>query len=311
MIFTDTQIQELLSILEYQSAYLVATNMGTDMLTSEEITILSNFDTSVQELYQKFPPSTKAFMFGRLTELLGDVNSKAINYTEFKEHLSRGQYMPLSRREKSELNLVRKMSCTHIRGLGTRIKQTVEGIIFEEDLKLHSEYEKVLKKEMSEAVVNKKALTSIISEIGHKTEDWNKDWGRIVDTEMNNIFQSGRSQSIIEREGEDAEVYKLPQDDACRHCIRLYLTNGVGSQPKIFKMKDMIAFGTNVGRKVADWKPVVGSVHSHCRCILINIPKGQKWNQDKGVFEYPKEIEHKVKRKSKIKVEIGDKKFLV
>lgn len=311
MIFTDDQIIEILEILEYQSAFLIATNIGTDMLTPDEVAILESFDVSVKHLYDKFPPAAKAFFFGRLSELIGDVNSKVINYTDFKEYLFRGQYIPLSRRENIEYDLVRKMSTAHIRGLGTKIKHTVEGIIIEENIKYRSEYEKVLKGELSEGIVNKKALTSIISEIGHITGNWEKDWGRIVDTEMNNIFQSGRAQTMVEKYGEDTKVYKLPYDDACRHCIKLYLTNGVGSKPRVFKLEEMISFGTNIGKKVEDWKPVLGSVHPHCRCILFNIPKGQEWNKELGLFEYPKEIKNRVKRKSKIKIEVGDKKFLI
>jgi hypothetical protein len=48
----------------------------------------------------------------------------------------------------------------------------------------------------------------------------------------------------------------------CKHCKRLHI--GPDGQPRIFKLSDLEANGTNVGRKASEWKAVVGTVHPHC-----------------------------------------------
>lgn len=311
MIFTDAQIDEILSLIDYQTAFLVGANMGTDMLSKDERAILNKFDISVEKLYQKFPPAVQSFFFGRLSAMLSDYQAKQIGYDDFIKYLNKGQYIPLSSREKSELNVLKKMSTTHIRSFGSRMKSSVNGIILEEDSKQRADYDKVLRNELKQGVVDKKSLRDITSEIGKKTGDWSKDWDRIVDTEMNNIYQQGRAQTIIDTSSIEAKVYKMPYHDACRHCIRLYLTSGVGSKPRVFTLEELIANGTNVGRKVADWKAVLGSMHPHCRCHLVHVLPGQVWNEEKQMFEFPKKIENKVARKSKVKVTVGDKVFNV
>jgi hypothetical protein len=48
----------------------------------------------------------------------------------------------------------------------------------------------------------------------------------------------------------------------CEMCKKLYL--GSDNHPIIFKLEDLEANGTNVGRKQAQWLPVVGATHPHC-----------------------------------------------
>ena len=56
----------------------------------------------------------------------------------------------------------------------------------------------------------------------------------------------------------------------CEHCKRLFL--GPDGKPYIWRLADLQAFGTNVGRKTRDWQPTVGTVHPNCQCQMIRIP---------------------------------------
>lgn len=112
----------------------------------------------------------------------------------------------------------------------------------------------------------------------------------------------------IERShGTEAKVYKTVYELACRHCIRLYLTNGIGSQPILFTVAELVANGSNIGRKVADWKAVVESTHPFCRCNLSYVMDGYKWNKEKKDFVPSSDWKRKVERKSKVKINWGDK----
>jgi len=56
---------------------------------------------------------------------------------------------------------------------------------------------------------------------------------------------------------------------------------------------------------------VNGIVTHNCRGDIRWLPNGQKWNEESGQFEYSSDRERKVERKSKIKVTVGSKEFLV
>jgi len=307
MIFTPVQIEEILKIIEYNNSFLIATTLGVDALTNEDRVLLESFGVDPDSLYNKFPPAVRSFFWGRLSAQLTDLQAGKITYSDFTKYLQQGQYIPLSRNEKNELRIAKQKTYGHIKNIGLKTKETARGIIVEEDEKRRLEYEKVIRGEIKRGVVDRKSIQGIISGIATKLEDWKKDWGRLVETEMQDIYNRGRLRTFLEDFGEDALVYKETYEGACRHCIKLHLTAGIGSQPILYKISELIANGTNIGRKVKEWKATVGPVHPWCRCDLKHVPKGTKWNPETGRFEYPKDV--KPKRKAKVKIFVGDKEF--
>jgi hypothetical protein len=311
MIFTPQDIQRLLEIVEYHSSFVAGSTLGKEVLTDYDRFILNKHGIDPDKL--KAGKDTNYFdmyLWGRLSTVLSDNQYKQLTFQDFEQYVKRGQYIPLTKQEQSRYDIAKQKTYGHIKGLGDKMKQTVNGIIVEQDQKLRAEYEKVIKGELEKGVVDRKSVSSIVSEIGNKTEDWNKDWGRIVETESQNIFNQGRAEGIAAKKGVDALVFKDVFPQACRFCIKFYLTQGIGSKPIVYKLSELIANGSNIGKKQSDWKPTLYSVHSWCRCTLRSLPEGYEWDEEKGMFT-PKKKENKIKRKSKVKVTIGNKEFMV
>jgi len=305
--FTVDQIREILSIVDYHQSFLIMQVLGKDSLDDFDKYILRSNGVDIDKIEAGVPTYYQSLMWGRLSAMLQEKDAKDIKYDDFLKHIKQGQYIPLSKREQAEYEAAKQKTYTHLKGLGIKVKGDVSNILFNEDDKLREERRKAVKEEIERGTLERKSLKSIVSDIGHRTEVWNHDWARIIETECNDIFQQGRESVIREQEGDDARVFKDTFSGACRHCIRLHLTNGIGSKPIVFKLSELSANGTNVGRKVADWKPVIGSVHPHCRCHLRKIPKGYEWDEEKGKFSLKqKEIKERVKRTRKIPIQIGD-----
>lgn len=311
MIFTIEQIQEITGIVDFHSSYLVFQVLGKESLSDFDRLMLEQNGINVGELVSKFPPYWQGYMFGRLTGQLNNYQAGQIDYNDFLKYIKTGQYIPLTSREKEEYDIAKQKSYGHIKGLGNKIKTNVNDILTEESTKRRQEYEKVIKDEIKRGVVERKSIQSVISEIGHKTGDWNRDWGRIVETEMQDIFNKGRAEQIRKDKGEGVKVYKETYPKACRFCIKLHLTNGIGSKPIIFTIPQLEANGNNIGKKQADWKAGIGVVHPNCRCNLTYIPKGYEWDDEKGGFDVPKDYKPKVERQSKVEMKVGDKTFYI
>lgn len=310
MILSRTQINEILNIIDYHHLFVISTNFGTSILSDQDINILLKHGINLFD-FPKISNFDKMYMFGILSKVLGDENSSKLTYKDLFEYISRGQYFPLTKREKDELEIAKNQSYVHLKGLRQKRKGDVETMIYEMEKTSREKYEQAIKSGIEEGVAKRKAVSAIISDIGHSMNEWKHDWGRIVETEMNNVFQLGLANQISEKRGKDALVYKQVYPTACRHCIRLYLTDGLGSKPRLFKLSELEKNGTNIGLKVADWKPVIGSVHPYCRCHLYDLLPGYEWNEENKRFELPKEWERKVERKSKVKISVGDKTFEV
>ena len=187
--------------------------------------------------------------------------------------------------------------------LSNKISRDITQIVENQNKAKKQRYEKIIRKESERAILNRSSATALASEIAHKTKDWARDFDRVADTVLHEAFDRGKAQNILREYGETAYVYKEVYAGACKHCQRLYLTAGIGSKPRIFKLSSITNNGTNMGKKVGNWQPVLGSTHPWCRCELIHIPRGYKWDEETKNFE-PVRDTRGVERKSKVKVTI-------
>lgn len=307
MIFTKQQIEEILRIMDYHYSFTIMMSLGSESLSTEDELLLNSFGINIKDYKGIFSDYDMMFYLGRLASVLNDKDLNTVKFDDFKNYFKRGQYVPLTNNEKFQLDIAKRKTYSHLKGLANKSKQYMSDLVLEKEKTLRKEYEKVIQGEIERGVVDRKSVQSIISEIGHKMEDWQRDWGRIVETEMNNVFQEGKAQNWLDKEGESTLVYKTVYPKACRHCIELYLTNGIGSKPIVFKLIDLIKNGDNLNKKVADWKAVVGSTHPFCRCDLQRLPKGYEWNEETGSFELSEKQVEGLSYKGKFTIKIGDK----
>lgn len=317
MLFTPEEIQQLFFIVDYRIARVIADVLGKEYLSQEDIDMLKRFDFDLKTEVLKIPPYWQAFIFGRLAAILTPAQLSSLNFNDLRQYVEKEQYPELTSREKAEYNAAAMRSYSYIKGMGTRVKDSLSSTISEEEMKIavaerEREVETAIREELSEGVLKRKSVQSIVSSLGHRLDEWNRDWGRIVATEMENIFQIGIAQTIMKEHGIHAKVYKEVFPGACRMCLNAYTTAGAGSKPIIFDLSELIANGTNIGKKSKDWKPVLTNIHPFCRCRLRYVPDGYEWDDKTQSFE-PKKVDEskRVQRKSKVKITVGTKYFEV
>lgn len=261
MIFSKEKIEEILRVIEFNHTLFIGTNISTDILTNEDTALLMQFGINTNDIKTLFTPFEQQFYFGRLSAALGDKNASQLQYNDFLKYLRRGQYVPLTKREKATLTYAKQKTYGHIKHLSQKVESTANGIIINNDQANRDRFEATLKGSIERAIVERDTVNSVVSELGHKTSDWGRDLGRIAATEMQNVYEEGRAASIEDKEGKDAEVYKNVYPQACRFCIKFFTTSGIGSQPVVFKLSDLRAMGSNIGKKQAQWTPTLQPTH--------------------------------------------------
>lgn len=304
MILQPHQIQELLNVIDSFHVVFIAQQVGADVLSPNEVDILKLNGIDVEKLKGKDGKVQDAFKFGVLAEALSNKQAKGLNYDKFKSFVGSGKFLPLTQGEESVVRALKYQAYNDIKGLGNKINKEFTQILIEVDQEQRKKYEKDIETEAEEAIINRETQSMLTSKIGHKTGDWSRDLDRIADFVLHSAFDYGKAYKILEETGEDAEVYKSVYKGACKHCIDKYLTNGLGSEPRIFKLKDLMANGTNIGVKTSEWKAVIGPLHPFCRCELEQKPKNSAWNQETQDFTDVVRNMYGVERKSKIKIKI-------
>jgi hypothetical protein len=303
MILTPAQIQELVKIIENQHLIFLANTVGTGILSQSDLDILTSHGIDVTKL-PTYGVVDDAFRFGILADALGSEKAKKMSYSDFKNTLKSGGFLPLTKAEKISLDHIKQRTYSDVTGLGTKIGKDLSNIVIENSKKQRAQYEKILQDTIAAGAEKSRSAREIASDLGHATKDWARDFDRIADYVLHEAFDTGKAMSILreaEAAGEEAYGYKEVYEGACQHCISLYLTDGIGSKPRIFKMSTLIANGSNIGRTVKEWKPVIGCTHPWCRCELYHLRPNNEWDSEKKMFVLKRNT-YGVTRKSKIKI---------
>lgn len=280
-LFTPEQVRSLAQIIRDRHTALAIGMLGADVATASEVKRLVTAGV--------LPPSAvkiidDAFTYGMLlTELrtvvaAGTARIEKVTLEGMKARL-KARPVPLTPTEKASVAAARQHASTFIRGLGNKIADDFSTKAIEADKALRRKYASAISETIAEGVARRDAWRKIKSSLGHKSGDWARDFERIAATEKQRALQEGYATRLREREGEDALVAKVPSPAACEHCVRLHLTAGAGSAPRVFRLSDLEAAGTNVGRRAADWRAIVGPTHPWCECALVHVPPG--WGFDK------------------------------
>lgn len=306
--FTKNQINKIFDIIEFNTTFFIGGNLGTDILKKDDWAVLDKFGVKKDAFSKDITPYEQSYYLGKLASVLKTQTSK-IGFSDLKKYFQQSQYVPLTELDNQILSHLKDTTYSHIKNLERGIKTDISGILNAGEIDHKLYYEDLIKEELTRAVTEKDTVKSIVSRIGEKTRDWERDLGRIAETEMQNAYSYGKFNDYIAKfKDSNFHLYKEVYPGACRHCIRLLTTKGIGSQPILFTPQQLLKNGTNIGRKPQDWKATIGALHPFCRCDLRIAFDNQEWNTKIQDFEY-KEVERKYE--GNIKITVGDKVFVV
>lgn len=310
MVFTLAQIQDILAILRNHQLVFIAEQLGLNYLSPNDRNILTAAGIDLTKYTNTQGIVEHAYLFGILAEAIGDDRAKNMNYQQFQKFLKSGQFVPLTDEEEFALEQLKNRAYTDITGLGSKVMQGTSNVIIRANMREQSRIRKIVKNKAIEAVQYRQSATKLAQELGHATEDWERDWLRIAYYLLHEAYNYGRAQAIFRDYGEDAECWFDVYKGACRHCRELYLEDpdDENSRPKIFKLKDLIANGNNIGRKAADWLPTIDPVHPYCRCTLNVKKPDQEWDEEMHSFVKVKKYIPKNKKLQNVKLNIKVKK---
>lgn len=258
MLLTADQLAEIARIIEDHHAAFVANTISPEAVQADVLERLKAqglLDVKVDSL-------TQAYVYGQVVAQLGAAAAEKMSYRQFLAHVRKNP-VPLTTAERNSVALAQTQAGQYCRGLGNRVSAATGAILIEADQALRSRLEGTIRDRTAEALALRQTTGRLKSELGWETGDWARDLDRIAATELQNASELGLAQEYRDEYGPDVLVSKVPAPDACARCKDLFLDKETG-QPKVFRLSDLEANGTNVGRKQADWKAVTGTIHPHC-----------------------------------------------
>ncbi|WCS68008.1 hypothetical protein Goe26_00960 [Bacillus phage vB_BsuM-Goe26] len=231
-----------------------------------------------------------AFVLGKLVQLLREKDLKQMSFDDLKEESKK---MRLSVVERNSLEFSKKSAAKYVTALGQRIKNKINTDVELASQKVNLEVAErdIVRDKISQGILKQRTRTQLASDLGHELDDWKRDWRRVAHTELWNAKLQGEVVTILQGESiysngsrGDTLVFRRPAPDACSHCKRLYLEPDMIT-PKLFRLSELVNNGTNVGKKVAEWKPITGTTHPNCSCPIAVMPDGFGFNEH-GQIEF-------------------------
>lgn len=205
---------------------------------------------------------------------------------EFRE-AAKKHPIKLSPREEYAIHHIKQSAGNYIKKLRDNTLAEIEGDIRAYNVEeRHRILNDIIQPTVTEAISNTNiTVREIASRLRERTGDLHRNWKRVAVTELSNALNLGAADAIVARNhGQpltNVFVYKLVHNDAatCPHCKRFYLDKD-GITPTVYRLSELLANGSNYGKKTSEWKPVVGATHPNERCELVEIPKG--WGFEEG-----------------------------
>ena len=96
MIFSQVQIQDMLSILKKHELVFIMNQLGTSYLSQSDKAILLAAGIDVDKYKNKQGVVEHAFLFGILADAIGDERAKKMSYAQFQRFLASKNFIPLT-----------------------------------------------------------------------------------------------------------------------------------------------------------------------------------------------------------------------
>lgn len=272
--------------------------VGSDFLSEDELTFLEDNLGKSKLNYSNIPLLDKIFAFGQISQKIGLQNANKITKKDLEDWLKENKVKATNQLEK-----IKAQAYLDVLSKQFQIEKDLrQGILNESN-----------KEEFK--------MSDVVDYIKGKFEDWSY-LKQSISYVSESALNEGKAEEIKSQAGKeginDPIVYKVPimDEKLCPNCRKAYLNSD--GNPRLFKLSELAGNGTNIGKKPNAWLPTLGQMHPHCRCLLQyfeELPNTSKsdyeFDESKQRYILKAKKEHKVQRRSKVVVFVGEKKFEV
>lgn len=268
MALTPSQIRQIKKVIEEHMNVIMELTIGDTKVSPETLKKIG-VPKSVSNLI------TDSYKYGKLTTVVNKNLSK-MSPQEVNDMLKK---LKVSSRQQKSMEYLKAKTQLSIDNLTQRMTSAVITSALQNQLDMYQAIGQVV----PEAVKKNTDRYKVVQQLRDLTQDWERDWHRVAHSEMWDAKVQGEANAIMDNEspiskkGKDTMVFKRPAPNACNKCKQLYL-EADGITPKLFKITELQANGSNYGKKQADWKPTLGILHPNCMCPLSVMPDGYKFD---------------------------------
>ena len=287
MLLNQNQIDNIRDLIKSHFGVFILENLGEEALSDSDIQYLSD-----KGLLDENITKDNSFIVSYLMGKHRGSQPQLPNKQSIKDFVNEYKDRGLTQHDLRSINHVRQSAGQYIRNLqNTTEHKVVTSVLDTNKERVLDAAGEIVKPTLEEAIRAGQSIQEITSTLRDMTGDLLRDWKRVAVSEMNSAYNQGAIDMITDRNKDvdknDILVYAQgPLDgQTCGHCLKQYHDGG---SFKIYRLSELLANGTNMGIKAADWQAIVPPMHPNCRHRLNELLPG--WTLDesgKQVFVHP------------------------
>ena len=228
---------------------------------------------------------TSSYKYGKLSAVQGK-DLSTMSDTEVNKLLKN---LKLTKAQQRSVEYSKIKAQQYIDAMTQRITTNIVSATIQSNFDMWSAVKEVI----PDSLENGTPRHQVIQKLREMTGDMERDWHRVAHTEMWSAKCHGEvdammaGESPLTNKGADTKVYIKPAHNACNKCKQLYLESD-RITPRVFSLSELIANGSNQGKKQADWKATVPCLHPKCMCVLNVKPDDTEFDSQGNLIYSPK-----------------------
>jgi len=203
MSLTKKQLDEVINIIDRHMLTFMATAVGEQHLTPDEIRKLKDLGLLRESVGKMVVDPAQ---YGRLVALLPEDVRKKLSKVDIEKMIRK--LKPMTDTERAAIEYASNNIGEHIRGLKDSMLKDVRTVVSSQALQ-------AVRDSVVTAIEERRTPSELKTMLFDKFDDRNRDWRRVASTELNDAIQFGIAAEIkrTSDEGADQLVYKRPNPD--------------------------------------------------------------------------------------------------
>lgn len=283
-LLTDRQRKAIAAAIHDHHLAFTAEMLGPSAISDEDYKRLKAAGKIRSSAPLVTDAATAAHILGSMTSGMAAGDDEKLSANSFWR-IVKEQTPDLTAMERDAVTITRDRVAEHVKGLANKVDAATGQIVVDANAELHKK--KLLREAVASGIASRESARKVAQRMRDATKDVRRDWVKIAATEMHNATEEAKAVALIEgaKKGDDPFVYKRCRPDACPFCKLLYMN---GKVPRVFRLSELQANGTNVGRKAGrarlkgphatEYKATLGAMHPWCQCSLHHMPAGMAFN---------------------------------
>lgn len=272
------KLDKILKALDKYVLFFIAFRVGKDILSSSEKENLKKTGIDYDKIPSSMSTVENVFKFGIISSYIEENAIKKISLDKLNKVINSKKILTLTNVEKDAITGLKTKMYYDIKKENEKIKRYFTDSFM--DIKT---VENLTEKTIKE----RKGVNYLSKMFENHYKNFEKDFDAIAQYNLHGAFEHGRVIGIKKQYGGKHLIFKDVYPFACKDCQRLFLTNGIGSDPILFSLDELLANGSNIGLKREDWKPTINAVHPYCNCTTNRVPYNfSKEEYEKGEWEF-------------------------